>query len=217
MKQKIMLCSLLSLVLAGCASLQQPLAVVNDGRIENPALGFFGFTYDIPEGFDLYNSALMPVAECTDLQKLAIRIYDLNNAYHPSGNESYYESFLMFSENTAFLLITVKHDWAGGNLSWTEDGLDASRQLMPLYNVSDSQHVSLGDSRLAAVLTSGTAYEKKGWHYSQRKSGRVPFRYKACKASGSNRDSYILMGFSLPEYENVLSLHMQEMVNGFNF
>lgn len=218
MTLKIMFCSLLMLLLAGCASLDQRGARVSDGTIENPSLGFFGFSYDIPEGVEVYHPALISPADCSEIQQMAIRIYDLNRAYHPSGNETFYESFLMFSENVSFLLITVKQDRLGeADMSWTEDGADIQRQLMPLYNVRELRQTRLGETRLPAALAAGTAYEKKGWYYARSKHNCMPFSYEACKVSGVNRDSYILMGFSLPEHEHILSIQMQEMIGGFNF
>jgi len=219
MMRKIIAFSLFVVLLAGCAALEQNNARVGDGMIKNPSLGFFGFSYEIPEGFELVDSEAKDPAECTEIQQLAIRVSEMNESYHPSGNETFYESFLMLSENTAFLLITVEQDrlaGAGGMLA--KDGeLDFQRQLIPLYNVTDSRRVVLGSNREEAVLTTGRAYEKKGWYYSKPKGGRMPFSYQACKVSGVNRDSYILMGFSLPEHEHVLSLQMQEMIGGFRF
>ncbi|MBC8206411.1 MAG: hypothetical protein ISR85_06410 [Kiritimatiellales bacterium] len=218
MTRKIMFFSLLTLLLAGCTALEQRSAWVSDGTIENPALGFFGFSYDIPDGVTLYHPARISLAECTEIQKMAIRIYNQNRAYHPSGNETFYESFLMFSESAAFLLITVKEDrFVEMDMSWLEDEVATQYPLMPLYNVRTVRQTRLGGARLEATLSTGTAYEKKGWYYDHPKGSRMSFSYEACKVSGVNRDNYILMGFSLPEHEHILSIQMQEMIGGFDF
>jgi hypothetical protein len=45
----------------------------------------------------------------------------------------------------------------------------------------------------------------------------MEFVYESCKISGVNQDSYILMGFSLPEHQHILQLQMKEMMDGFRF
>ena len=216
MKHKIIVCSLLAVLLAGCAALQQR-AVVTDGVIENPALGFFGFKFNIPEGFELYQSSEESAREYNDIQSLALRIHELNEDYHPRGDESFYEGFLMFSENAGFVLVTVEYATPGFSSFDSSDEVASQLQLMPLYNLRDSRHIVMGDNRLDAFVGRGTAYENNGWYYSKPKAARVPFSYEACKVQGANRERYILMGFSLPEHEHILSLQMKEMIRGFNF
>ena len=210
--------SILLLLLAGCTAVERSRAVVDDGVIRNSALGFFGFSFEIPEDFELYDPVAESVAERTELQEMAIRIYELNEDYHPSGNETFYESFLMLSSQTAFLLVTVTHDQtasAGGD--WLDGESTMQRALFPMYNAKSRERFMMGDSGQVALRLSGTAYESDGWYYAAPKEGRQPFCYKACRIQGVNRDSYILMGFSLPEYEHVLSLQIQEMEDGFRF
>lgn len=211
--------SLFVVLLAGCASLERSRATVTDGKIENPSLGFFGFSYEIPEGFEIYTPETARLNELTDIQQMGIRIYELNETYHPSGNETFYESFLMLSEQTAFLLVTVEHDRlsaSGG--SWEDPfGAGMQHQILPLYNVSESRRMLLGGARLEALFSSGRAYEKNGWYYAKPKRGSLGFYYEECRVAGANRESYILMGFSRPEHQHILSLQMQEMVDGFRF
>ena len=217
MKHKIIVGCLFAALLAGCASMTQR-AVVSDGVIENSSLGFFGFGFDIPEGFELYPMSEASEMELNDLQRMAVRIHELNEEYHPSSGEAFYEEFLMLSENTAFILVTVTH-YSVPTVDWTETRVELApkSQLYPLYNVKESDSVALGDDRLAAFLAKGTAYESKGWYYSKPKAARMKFSYEACKVRGVNRDSYILMGVSQPEHEHILALQMQEMVHGFQF
>lgn len=210
--------SLFSVLLAGCAAVSQRGATVSDGMIENSSLGFFGFSFAVPEDFELYDPLAESAKEYTEAQQAAIRVYKLNNSYHPRGTETFYESFLMLSETAGFLLITVENDTLadfGGVLSDGEWG--ASQQLMPLYNISDSRRVILGNSQREALVAKGHAYESTGWYYSKPKSNRLLLSYEACKVGSVNRDSYILMGFSLPEHEHILSLQMQEAIRGFRF
>lgn len=217
MKRKMILFSSFLLLLAGCTALEQSQATVGNGEIKNPSLGFSGFSYQIPEGFELYDPDAEEPAERTALQQMAIGIYNMNESYHPSGNETFYEGFLMFSKTAAFLLVTVEHDRltddAGG--PWGNAGLQ--RQLLPFYNTSDSRQTVLGRGRMETLLASGYAYEKKGWYYAKPKRGSMEFSYSSCRVSGTNRDSYILMGFSLPEHKHILSLQMKEMIDGFQF
>lgn len=206
------------LVLAGCTSVQQPRARVDEGLIENPSLGFFGFHFEFPPELELYNPLNRNPVEYTALQQMAVRIYEKNRAYHPRGNERFYESFLLLGDNTAFLLITVKQD----ALTLLDDSPfsdDATTQwqLMPLYNPTGTRPAELGESRRAAIWTRGYAYEHKGWYYAATKRNRMLFNYEACKADGSNSDSYILMGFALPEDASRLTSLMQQMLNGINF
>jgi hypothetical protein len=219
MIKKTAMLSLVAFLLIGCAAIERGGASVSAGKIENPSLGFFGFSYEIPQGFELYDPSAKDEEACTDLQQMAIRIYDTNNSYHPSGNETFYESFLMFSENAAFLLVTVEYDRlseSGGPWEDTAE-MGMQRQLLPAYNISNSHRISLGNSRMEALLSSGRAYEKKGWYYTQPKNESLAFSYELCRISGVNRDGYILMGFSLPENKQGLSLQMQEMIDGFRF
>lgn len=210
---------LLAGLLTGCAGIGMRSAMVGGGVIENPALGFFGFKFNVPDGFEVYNPARRNPLEYTDLQKMAIRIYDLNRAYHPRGNETFYESFLMMSETTCFLLITVKNDGFSSSFDddWDTDELTSQWQLMPLYNIDVSGDITLGRARLDALRARGHAYEHKGWYYSGEKSNRMPFSYEACKVSGANKENYILIGFSQPEHKHILALQADEMVNGFDF
>ena len=217
MTLKMMLYSVVVALLVGCAAVSQRGATVSEGVIQNASLGFFGFTFEMPDGFELYNPSAGSPKEYTEAQQMAIRIYELNNSYHPRGSETFYESFLMLSETTGFLLITVENSLVPDFGSWSDDEMTSSKQLMPLYNVSDSRRIMLGDSRVEALVAKGRVYENKGWYYSKPKSKRLPVSYEACKVGGVNRDSYILIGFSFPEYEHILSLQMQEAIRGFRF
>ncbi|MEI7852024.1 MAG: hypothetical protein WCH86_09340, partial [Kiritimatiellales bacterium] len=68
-----------------------------------------------------------------------------------------------------------------------------------------------------AVYSRGSAYEQKGWHYADPKRNSVLFNYEACKVTGSKRDSYILMGFALPEDAKALTAPMQQMMDSLKF
>lgn len=204
-------------LVAGCTAITQSGATVSDGVIHNPSLGFFGFSFRIPEEVALYDPEAGGGGD-SELQQMAVRIYELNESYHPSGNEVFYESFLMRSEQTAFLLVTVTQDrLMPADSEWDSDDLALARRLLPMFNVSDSARTQLGENRLDALMLKGRAFEKDGWYYSRPKSGRTEFVYEACRVQGVNRDRYILMGFCLPGYEHILSIQMQEMVRGFAF
>lgn len=208
--------AVLLLLLAGCAAVKQSGATVSDGMIRNPSLGFFGFSFDMPDGFELYDADAE--ADRSELQQLAIRIQDLNDSFHPDANENFYESFLMLSENTAFLLVTVVNDrLVSSDSDWADGGIAMQRQLFPMYNSTAPERITVGENRLAALKFAGQAYERKGWYYSGPKKGRTEFSYEACRVQGVNRDRYILMGFCLPEHKHVLSIQMQEMMRGFRF
>lgn len=190
-----------------------------DGRIiSNPSLGFFGFSCEIPAGFNVYNPAIGTRGQYGEIQQLAIRVYNLNRAYHPRGNETFYDSFLMLSEKTSVLLITLKTD----NLTpldtgFLEEEAALQSELIPLYNVSGQEIIEMGEARAEAVCTRGQAYEQKGWYYANERRSRNPFQYEVCKVPGNNRDSYILMGFCLPEDQELLTQQMNEMISGLRF
>lgn len=206
------------LLLAGCASVSQKHALVADGTIENPALGFFGFSFQIPDGFEVYSPATKNLADCNELQKMAIRIYDANKAYHPRGDEVFYESFLLMSDNTCFLLVTLKTAAAAPLYdSPFSDETVTQWELLPLYNPAAKRPFTLGDARHPAVYTRGYAHEQKGWYYADPKRNSRQFSYEACKATGSKHDSYILMGFALPEQAKMLTVPMQQMIEGMKF
>ena len=61
-------------LVTGCASLSHRRATVDGRVISNPSLGFFGFSFEIPEGFDLYNPAVGTPEEYGEIQQLAIRV-----------------------------------------------------------------------------------------------------------------------------------------------
>lgn len=219
MKLKNTVSILAVLLLAGCSSVSsQRGATVADGTIQNRALGFFGFTFQIPDGFEVYSPAAKNPAEYNDLQRMAIRIYDLNKAYHPRGNELFYESFLLLSDKTCFLLITLKSDTMMrlDNSPFSDDAT-STWELMPLYNPTSTRSFELGESRQPAVYTCGSAYEQKGWYYANPKRSGMLFNYEACKIAGGNRDSYILMGFSLPDQAAALKAPMKQMLDGIKF
>ena len=88
---------------------------------------------------------------------------------------------------------------------------------MPLYNVTAKRSFGLGDTRQPAVHGCGSAYEQKGWYYADPKRNSVSFNYEACKVTGSKRDSYILMGFALPENAKTLTSPMRQMMDGLKF
>jgi hypothetical protein len=204
------------LLLAGCVSVSQQRAVIEDGTIQNASLGFFGFSFKIPDGFEVYSPTAKNPAEYNELQRMAIRIYDANKAYHPRGDELFYESFLLMSDESCFLLITLKSAAAAPQLynSPFDNSPVSQWELMPLYNVTAKRSVQLGETRQLAVYSRGSAYEQKGWHYADPKRNSVLFNYEACKVTGGKRDSYILMGVALPENAKVLTEPMQQMMDG---
>ncbi len=206
------------LLMAGCASISLPRATVADQTIQNASLGFSGFIFEIPAGFTVYNPAVNNPGEYNELQQMAIRIYDLNKAWHPRGDELFYESFLLMSDETCFLLITLKSDVATGlDDSLLSDETVANWQLMPLYNATATRTLEMGENRFSAVYTRGSAYEKKGWYYARPKRESRPFSYEACKVTGGNRDSYVLMGFAQPEQADALTSPMRQMVESMKF
>jgi len=219
MKQRRVVFGLVCVALiAGCAMVSPQRAMVEGRVITNPSLGFFGFAFEIPEGFDLYNPAVGNPEQYGELQQLAIRIYNLNRAYHPRGNELFYDSFLMLSENTGVLLMTLKLGYA--SLSDTEFLIEEDLpqgDLIPLYNVSGKESLTLGKNRAAATYMRGHAYEHKGWYYPGSRKKRQRFNYEACKVFGDNRDGYVLMGFCLPGDEETLTLQMQDMMKALHF
>lgn len=202
------------LLLAGCATMVHPRAVLNDRTLENPALGFSGFRFQIPEGFTLYTPDAADPATYNDLQHMAIRIRNLEAERHPRGNELFYESFLLLSEKCCFLLVTVKSDRAAVPSANSSFGtaVPAEQELLPLYNATQSRTFELGPSRHPAVFTRGSAFEKEGWYYSRSSRHAVPFNYEACKISGANRDHYVLLGFARPEEADELSEPLRTMV-----
>jgi hypothetical protein len=208
--------ALLLLVMAGCAAVKRSSATVDEGVIRNPSLGFFGFSFNIPDGFDLYDPAAAVQEDTPALQQLAIRVYEVNASYHPSENETFYESFLMLSDHTAFLLVTLTHDrLMSSNTEWAGDGIAIQRPLLPMYNAGKPEQVMIGENRLPSLMFSGRAYERKGWYYADPKAGRTGFSYQACRVEGGNRARYVLMGFCLPEHRHILSIQMQDMLHGF--
>ncbi|MFA7256339.1 MAG: hypothetical protein WC047_02025 [Kiritimatiellales bacterium] len=203
------------LILTGCSSVSQQRATVADGAIQNASLGFFGFMLKIPEGFEVYNPAAKNPAEYNELQQMAVRIYKLNRAYHPRGNELFYESFLLMSEKTCFLLVTLKSEGMPlPDSSPFSDEPFSQWPLLPLYNVTSTRSFELGANRQDAVYTCGSAYEQKGWYYAGAKRNSTLFSYETCKITGGNRDSYILMGFALPENAAALAAPMKQMIDG---
>lgn len=219
MRPKIVVSLFVILVLAGCASVRQQSAMVGDGVIENASLGFFGFRFEFPPALRLYNPLEQNPVEYTALQQTAIRIYEKNRAYHPRGNERFYESFLLLGEDTAFLLITLKQDQISplGDAPFDDDAAVAQWQLMPLYNPAGVRRVELGEDRRVAIWTRGHAYERKGWYYATAKRDSTLFNYEACKVDGSNSDSYILMGFAQPEHAAQLTPLMGQMLQRIRF
>ena len=207
------------LLLAGCVSISQQRATVADGTIQNSAFGFSGYTFKIPDGFTVYSPDATPPAEYNELQRMAIRIYNLNNDYHPRGNELFYESFLLMSEQSCFLLAMLKYDYMepvyetsyGSSISAP---MVMQGQLLPLYNTRENHTFELSGTHLPAVYTCGSAYEQKGWYYADQKRNSMPFNYEACKITGSKNDSFILMGFALPEHADVLAVPMKQMIDG---
>ena len=205
-------------LLAGCSTVRQRRAMVDGRVITNPSLGFFGFSFEMPEEFDLFNPAVGVPDQYGEIQQLAIRIYNLNRAYHPRGNESFYDSFLMLSEKTGVLLMTLKMDieFVSAADFFAEDSMPQV-DLIPLYNVSGQEVFELGKNRAEAVYTRGHAYEHKGWYYAEERRQRQRFQYEACKVSGGNRDHYVLLGFCLPGDEKILKLQVQEMMRTLQF
>ena len=219
MKRRAVILGLMCLAFAaGCTSVRQRRAMVDGRVISNPSLGFFGFSFEMPVGFDLYNPAVGDPKQYGEIQQLAIRVYNLNRAYHPRGNETFYDSFLMLSENTGVLLMTLKVDVMPiPDSDFFEEESVPQIDLIPLYNASGQEGFELGKNRVEATCTRGHAYEHKGWYYADERRKRQRFQYEACKVAGSNRDNYVLMGFCLPGNEEVLTLQMQEMMKALQF
>lgn len=216
--RKIVLVPGVMLLLAACTSISPQQAIVTDGTIQNSSLGFSGFTFEIPDGFEVYSPTAKNPADYNELQRMAVRIYELNKTWHPRDNERFYESFLLMSDQTCFLLITLKCDYVEpfGDSPFA-DRFVTHWQVMPLYNVTANRTVELGANRLPGIYTRGSAYEQEGWYYADPKRHGVPFNYEACKVTGSRRDNYILMGFSLPENAGALTGPMKQMMDGMKF
>lgn len=218
MKLKNIISALGVMLFLGCTSVMPQRATVVDGIIKNASLGFSGFTFEIPQGFEGYIPAAKNSAEYNELQRMAIRIYDLNNVWHPRDDELFYESFLFMSDKACFLLMTLKYDYMPQNENLPFSDQSVSRwQLMPLYNVTAKRSFELGASRMATVYTRGYAYEQKGWYYDRPKNSRMSFNYEACNVTGDHRDRYILMGFALPDHAEALTAPMKQMMEGFLF
>jgi len=216
--KKILLLSGIILLLAGCSTVSRPRATVMDRVIRNTSFGFSGYSLQIPEGFELYNPAEKNSAEYNELQRMAIRIYELNEKWHPRGNELFYESFLLLSDKTCFLWATVE----SAAVSPLEDSpftdtVLSSWEILPLYNVASRRVFDLGAIRRSAVFTRGSACEQKGWYYAKAKRNGMPFNYEVCKIAGTNREQYILMGFALPDDEAALTAPLRQMVDGISF
>ena len=154
-----------------------------NGTVQNSALGFFGFCFRIPAGFELYNSAVKNPAEYSELQQMAIRIYDFNRQYHPRGNELFYGSFLLMSDKTCFLLIMKSEPYVRFDESPFSDEINMPQELMLLYNITSRHSFTIGAGRLSAVYTRGSAYEKNGWYYSGPKHQGVGSAMKPAKSS----------------------------------
>lgn len=206
------------LLLAGCASVSQQQATVANGVIQNPAMGFSGFSVNIPQGYTLYQPGSETPQEWNELQRMAIRIYDLNREYHPRGNELFYESFLLMSEKSCFLVVTLKSS-EGPRLTPARfnDDLFSQTALLPLYNATESRSFTMGSSRFPAVYSCGSAYEREGWFFPKSKKNSLAFNYAACKADGGNRDHYVLMGMALPGQEAELTAPLQQMIDSMKF
>jgi hypothetical protein len=219
MKRKNALLWLICVVLVtGCASVGHRSALVDGRVISNPSLGFSGFSFEIPEGFDLYNPAVGTSEQYGEIQQLSIRIYNLNRAYHPRGNETFYDSFLMLSENTGVLLMTLKYDSMDPlSRGFFGDEVVSQVDLIPLYNVSGRDVFELGKNKAEAICTRGHAYEHKGWYYAGSRRKRSRFHYEACKVRGSRRDGYVLMGFCLPDHQDALNLQMKTLMQKLDF
>ncbi len=208
----------LFLLSAGCASFAPPQATVTDGVIENPAIGFFGFRFEIPDGYELYQPDVRPAEAYSPLQQMAIRIYDRYEEWHPRGDERFYESFLLLADRHAVLLVTMEINRF--NLpedSPFTDSASSALPVLPAYNPSGSRRVPMGGNNMEAVWTRGYAYEQDGWYYAGPNPSRMLFNYQICRADGSRDDRYILMSFALPEYEADLTAVMQRMMDAIRF
>lgn len=206
------------LVIAGCASFSPPQAMVTDGVIENPAIGFFGFRFEIPEGYELYRSRVHSADSCSPLQQAAIRIYERYEEWHPRGDERFYESFLLLAEHHAVLLVTMEVDrFDLPDDSPFTDSASSALPVLPAYNASGSRRVTMGENSAEAIWTRGYAYEQNGWYYAKPGRSRLLFNYQICRAEGSREDRYILMSFTLPEYEDELTAVMHRMMDAMRF
>lgn len=216
MKMKQVLSGLgLILLLAGCASISYPRATVTNGSIQNGALGFSGFSFTIPNGYTLYEPDPENPTDWNELQRMAIRIYEKNKEYHPCGDELFYESFLLMSDENCFLLATLKsNDSTRFDSQVFSADVLSQVDLLPLYNVTDTRSSTLNNSRFPAVYSCGSAYEKAGWYYAKPKKNSLMFSYEACKVEGGNRDSYVLMGLALPDHAGALVEPMKQMISG---
>ncbi len=216
MKHLILLLTLFTMLLAGCLTFH-PRAVVTGRMIQNPKLGLSGFAYTMPAGVVLHNPEDIEAPLRYDMvQAAAKRIYDMGEFHHPQGGETFYESFLMLSDPVAFILVTIQYDRAPSFdylSSWTD--IAPRWQVLPLFNVTESRQVTMGERRLKAFIAKGSAFESKGWYYAKEKPDRLKFKFEACKVLGTDGCSYLLMGFSLPENQDKLSSKMQEMMSGF--
>ncbi|MCU0858108.1 MAG: hypothetical protein MUC65_06875 [Pontiellaceae bacterium] len=206
------------LLLAGCASVLHRQATVADGVIQNSALGVSGFSLKLPDGYTLYQPNAETPQEWNELQRMAIRIYDLNRDYHPRGNELFYESFLLMSDTRCFLLVTLKaNDATRLDPAIFDSDLLSQADLLPLYNVTESRSAASGGSRFSGVFCRGSAYERDGLLFPKSKKNSLMFNYEAYKVDGGNRDQYVLMGMALPDHAGSLTAPMRQIMDDMKF
>lgn len=169
------------------------------------------FPISVPSELQRYDPDA--VRDYTPLQQMAIRIYALNKKYHPSSNESFYESALMLSEKSALLVVRwIEDPSASDRTEWASDWLSIQRTPFPLYNAEPVESNPLGPQQFPALRARGTAYERNGWYYSSPKTGGVKFRYEACRVEGTTRQHYLLMVLGRPADAELLRSQMERVL-----
>jgi hypothetical protein len=95
-------------LLVGCAAAPPRPAIVSDGKIKNPSIGFKGYEVTIPTGYQVFTPGTTN-AEDTPFIAGIKKDYGTNYSQIISGRYDFMESFLLTSHESAILFVARTH------------------------------------------------------------------------------------------------------------
>jgi hypothetical protein len=227
MKYKKYFCGLIVCsLLAGCISMRP--ATVSPDTIQNPTVGFNGYVFHIPPGFES-SDVLMNYRSGTSVEQIASRIFHqgwnertrVSEWSHEQFSEAFY---FKDKEAKSCFILTVQVFGLSYPAPLFSQMLSAERRY--IYNFMDRQTYGERDLQnfqsvlvggRQAVYAASTAYEKNGILYQSGGSDRNPVAYATCFLLGDRRDVYAIIGCADPKDMNLLERNMHLLMEGLSF
>ena len=203
---------LLSVLVSGCASpfgYYKP-AVVENGIIQNPMVGWNGYSIRVPEGMTVFNpiGADPDSAKLTDLQRWYM---EEDQRYSAVGYVNYSERFLIEEEGSDSFIsfICDTYDLSGGwaTVSSVEGsyllGKISNRKMVEINDTSAKrEEITVNGQRAWYICGTSRPYFQKNY---------TPLAYEGYFIFGKLKEAFWIEGFGELDDRDGLKIKVREM------